>query len=501
MLVVSVLFGGPLHAQTHKDTTLGFQIKPPKGYEGVAISPGDRISVAKFASDSREHGPDGWIIPTFDVSFFSKGMLRDDQSEEDFVDNLWSNLENQVGYGEIEVDDLKVGREKIVTKDFLPEDGRLSYFAAIYPMEDGYFQFVGTTIADRYKKARSLYTKSVRSFKRIEVEVDEDRDAERAQMSTQERFLQTQIEKLPNGWDYHRTERYLFLYNADKRFVEELGEQIEAIRDVYEEIWVPTEPIEAISIVRVCGSRDDYYSYGGRPGTGGYWNSRERELVVFDNPPRDFCRAVLNHEAFHQYIFYFYGQLSPASWYNEGTGDYFAGAKMTRTYRITKYDDAPGGIGRRETAKHACRLLQSGRTDDPNCATPLKDLLRYSQAEYYKRGGVHYAQGWAVVHFLREGKRLEPKWEAIYPDYLVNLVDARHEIAVEIMEEAIKDAEADEPGSSKDLSTDPEEWYGKASGSKTLEIQRLAYDKTFATWSDEDWEDFNEAYLKYVEKL
>jgi len=504
LALTALLCASTAAQKTHKDTRLGFQIKPPKDYAGVPRSPRDVLTVAKFASEQKESGR-GYFdaIPSLDVMFFPKSMQREDQNDEDFIAFVWNTIEQPFGYGEIEEDDVKVEREKVPVKHLERDSSIWSVYLSVVPQEDGCFAFVGSAPTDRYKKASAGFDKALRSFKRIEVEEDADRDAEREQMDAQERFLHTQIDKLPAGWDYHRTERYLFLYNAEKRFVEELGDQIEAIRDVYEEIWVPTEPIEAISIVRVCGSEDDYYAYGGRKGTGGYWNSGERELVIFDNPPRDFARAVLNHEAFHQYIYYFYGELAPASWYNEGTGDYFAGAKMTRTYRIQEYADAPGGIGRKETAKTACRLLQQGRTqaEDSQCGTPLKDLLRYTQQEYYKNGLVHYAQGWAVVHFLRESKRLEDKWAAIYPDYLENLVAARHEIAVEIMEEAIKDAEAKEKGSSKDMEKEPEEWYGRASRSRTDDIQRLAYDKTFATWSDEDWEAFNDAYLKYVEKL
>jgi len=47
-------------------------------------------------------------------------------------------------------------------------------------------------------------------------------------------------------------------------------------------------------------------------------------------------------------------------------------------------------------------------------------------------------------------------------------------------------------------STDPEDFFEAASTDK---IQALAYEKTFAEWSDEDWTDFDAFYLKYVEKL
>ena len=69
------------------------------------------------------------------------------------------------------------------------------------------------------------------------------------------------------------------------------------------------------SVVRVCANRDQYHSYGGRQGTAGFWNWGTEELVIFDDKElggRENTWLVLNHEAFHQYIFYFYGKHLPA---------------------------------------------------------------------------------------------------------------------------------------------------------------------------------------------
>ena len=242
--------------------------------------------------------------------------------------------------------------------------------------------------------------------------------------------------------------------------------------------------------------------YGGPQGTGGYWYYVARELVVFAHPPREFTLAVLNHEAFHQYIFYFYGQLSPHSWYNEGTGDYYAGAKLTKSNRITGFGDAPGGIGRMQDIKEGARLLGEGKKASQGAAAPLKSLLKFHQSDYYGSAGYDpglcYAEGWAVVHFLREGKSLDPKWQRILPDYLTALLQAREAEAKEAMEKAIKAAEELEAGSGADLPHDVKEWYTKVDVEK---VQDRAYETTFKDWSDADWEAFQAAWLKYVEKL
>src|SRR5262249_39730194 len=93
------------------------------------------------------------------------------------------------------------------------------------------------------------------------------------------------------------------------------------------------------SVVRVCKNKEQYVQYGGDQKTGGYFSALEEELVIFDDKQdqgRDYTWGVLNHEGFHQYIHAFFGNLSPHSWYNEGTGDYYFGFEFNlKTKKFT----------------------------------------------------------------------------------------------------------------------------------------------------------------------
>ena len=84
--------------------------------------------------------------------------------------------------------------------------------------------------------------------------------------------------------------------------------------------------------MRVCGDRKEYHEYGGPGGSAGYWNSGSEELVFYDASRSkkidDDTVSVLYHEAFHQYIYYSVGNVAPHSWFNEGHGDYYAGADL-----------------------------------------------------------------------------------------------------------------------------------------------------------------------------
>src|SRR6185295_6401863 len=156
-------------------------------------------------------------------------------------------------------------------------------------------------------------------------------------------------------------------------------------------------------------------SYGGPPSSAGYWNSNAEELVLYvdkDNGIRG-TWAVMNHEAFHQYIFYFYGNIAPHSWYNEGTGDFYAGLEYkNKRFTLKKFDwrvsTIKDGIQQDEGI-----LKDKEAFKDPNKRgiVPLKDFVRFSQAEYYNAGNNkyqldghrNYAQGWSFIYFLRTG--------------------------------------------------------------------------------------------------
>ena len=172
------------------------------------------------------------------------------------------------------------------------------------------------------------------------------------------------------------------------------------------------------SVVRVCKNADEYHSYGGPPQAAGHWDSNAQELVIYDdraNGGKGDTWITLNHEAFHQYIYYFYGNIAPHSWYNEGTGDFYSGY-IYKNGRFTLEKNP----WRKETIKEA---IQNDKF------VPLADLMRWDQPKYYGQnnlgagGAQNYAEGWSLIYFLRTGKKnkakgWDPKWDNILEDYL-----------------------------------------------------------------------------------
>ncbi|MBI5365292.1 MAG: hypothetical protein HZA53_19095 [Planctomycetes bacterium] len=244
---------------------------------------------------------------------------------------------------------------------------------------------------------------------------------------------------LVKGWKAEDTENYIVIYDTpDQPLVRRLLRDLELIRKEYEKLFPAVKPIETVSTVRVCKSKDEYLSYGGSPSTAGYWNWVDEELVFYDAEKVDKNHVasdadtfiVLYHEAFHQYIHYSTGELPPHSWFNEGTGDYFSGAQLK--------DGKLRGIGPMPWRVHTIQ-----QAIGENKHIPWREMIRYEQPQYYKEDVVYicYAQGWSMIYFLRKSDEVakRPEWAKILPTYFETLKAAYAEELAKLPEDKRED--------------------------------------------------------------
>ncbi len=227
--------------------------------------------------------------------------------------------------------------------------------------------------------------------------------------------------QMVRGWKVEDTENYIVLYDTpDQPLVRKIVRDLELLRIEYEKLFPSEKPVESVSTVRVCKSRDEYLSYGGPPHSAGYWNWVDEELVFYDAEVQDKSHhvsdantfIVLYHEAFHQYIHYSTGELPPHSWFNEGHGDFFSGATI-RDGKLRSIGPNPWRL------KHIQQAIQSGKY------VPLKEIMAFEQPDYYRpdRIGVCYAEGWSLIYFLRKSEIVakRPEWAQILPTYFAEL--------------------------------------------------------------------------------
>jgi len=236
------------------------------------------------------------------------------------------------------------------------------------------------------------------------------------------------IEAMEDGWKVEDTENYIVVYNtSDQPLVRRIVKDLEDIREKYIELFPPSGPIEAVSTVRVCSSMEEYHSYGGPPGSAGYWYDVTEELVLPDATVRKKGEKtdksntfiILYHEAFHQYIHYSAGKLSPHSWFNEGYGDFFSGAEISGG-KVKKIGPNPWRVA---TIKKAVERRKH---------VPLADIIRYEQGDYYRNAGLCYAEGWSIIYFLNTSKDAQRHevWSHILPVYFETLkAEWRYQLA------------------------------------------------------------------------
>lgn len=229
---------------------------------------------------------------------------------------------------------------------------------------------------------------------------------------------------LSKGWKAHDTDNFILIYDTkDERLLAKIKNDLEAVRTKFIEMFPPAKEIEAVSTVRVCKDQDEFQKFSLMPPyVAGFWNKQSQELVFFDaNADPDMRKSgagrkdsylVLYHEAFHQYIYYSCGEIDPHSWFNEGLGDYFGGAVIGQ-----------GGKKVDRIQANPWRVLPIQVAIASDAFSPLKKLVQMEQEEYYKKGELHYPQGWSLVYFLIESKQAQkhPVWNQIIPVYFETL--------------------------------------------------------------------------------
>lgn len=447
LLAALVLAAATSAQKVFRDDKYGFDVKTVSKWVGVPIQPTEKTTVAKWASPRNERNYpgrmyvhlfdrrkdekrkeleelEGKLPKTVDLSALFNQKARSFQS---WIRRNRRGLElpapEQI---QVKTTDGKKIRANVYTTEYgAMKDprfrDRVGYYTVILvvTLPDKEYAVELSCGAAVKKKYRGKFRKVIESFRlradgikptaaKVEPGSGQpnpqrtERDAAREEARRRAREDKTRVK----GWWYVESENYLIVTNTPakrKGRIRDLKRRLEAMRSLYERDFPPREPIKAISIVRVCKDNQSYYQYGGRPGTGGYWYSAAKELVLFHRGDKNFARSVLNHEAFHQYIYYACGEINPHIWYNEGHADYYGGADVIGNRAVIK----PNRM-RVDTIKTAMRTGQY---------VPLPTFLNYTQGQYYRKAGLCYAQGWSLAYFLNRGIERAHPWSQIVPTY------------------------------------------------------------------------------------
>ncbi|MBK7645493.1 MAG: hypothetical protein IPJ19_21080 [Planctomycetes bacterium] len=466
-----------------ESSDLGFKVRVPADYELVPPDPNEGNLIAKFDPKTVKYvlvgGSENLFLHVWLLRFDTKTKSKDKddgkkldikQRSKDVLSFLKREIAEASGAKEESKKAVEINKIPATEYEYSALLGaeEVRIFATVFklnPETEVAWVAIGPG-GKKWSKFSQPFQQMAKSFQRVEVkDVSTALAADASYRDKRRAELQADMAKLNGVWKLYETPRYFIISdNTDKAFLDELKMRLEAIRDVYEKDY-PYEKMQEIkaaaaaahtgdvdpekeaqkkaekefdkalnggidpreaskaSIVRVCKDRQEYASYGGPGGSAGYWSSMAKELVLYDDKAdggRGDTWAVLNHEGFHQYIYYLYGNLAPHSWYNEGTGDFYSGFQRQRNgqFKLEKF------AWRKDLIAEA---IQQGHT------VPLKEFTKFTQPEYYSSNekygsniGIHYAQGWSFIYFLRTGKQNHAKgwnddWDKILSVYFNEL--------------------------------------------------------------------------------
>ncbi|MEZ6195128.1 MAG: hypothetical protein R3F20_05275 [Planctomycetota bacterium] len=474
LLLVLFLAAAPLAAQTYEDEELGFSVKSIKDWDQVPPEPTEKNTVARWASPRDERDfPCRMFVHVFErvAEKPAEGELPryDFGTYRDF--RAWSKWNRREMALPEKGEKLKVKAPKDLTVE--AERFEITYDSGYTlggkPLGNFYSQIAIVRTPRREfvielycgeiskKKFKRQFDRVIESFELLENAGDKKKKSseelnEREQARERARKEATKVE----GWWFVETENYIIVTNVDakkKSLIRDLEKRLEALREEMERDIPPVRPITAVSIVRVCKDRDTYLKYGAPPGSAGYWYPAAQELVLYAEGQKDRTRSTLYHEGFHQYIHYAMGEVSPCICLNEGGAEYYGGADIsgTKVRDIEKNKESVNPI--REA------IRKEGHV-------PLKDILQWSQSQYYSRSDLCYPQGWSIYYFLREGLAPGHPWENILPTYWETLRSEVRKIG---------------PDDSVMFRVD--------------EIRQAAFEAAF---KDMDWEAFEKAWIAFT---
>jgi len=261
----------------------------------------------------------------------------------------------------------------------------------------------------------------------------------------------------PEGWILAKSANYQIQSQVPRERALAVAAHLEAMMMEYRRRFKSKKPLPEFTL-KIFKNAEEYHKYGAPPGSLAYYTDQADELVCFDTgtldgrekPPdpaegkdlKDRLKAlgipeeelsnvdllvalkrlstmpllgVLSHEGWHQYFhFWIVSMVDFPSWLDEGMGDYFSTAVVSKDAKTVKCGEiAPI----RFAMIHAA--IRQGKH------VPIADLIRFRQSDYYKNPGLCYAEGWSLVYFCYHSGN--PRYKEI-PDRIIEVFKDKHKM-------------------------------------------------------------------------
>ncbi len=200
------------------------------------------------------------------------------------------------------------------------------------------------------------------------------------------------------------TAHFLVRTDHSADLAREVARLLEDSLAVYAKAFPPGKVPPRRSRVWLFSSDKGYHAYAGDVqvelgGSAGAYDPRLRELVLYLPADRSRFVHTIRHEGFHRFMHEFLD--APPLWFAEGCAEYFSSGRELSGGSFSTGAPIPEYL--------ACLLA-------PDAAlTPLAELFVLPQALFMARPAWHYAQSWAVVHYLLTTK--DTALAGVFGDY------------------------------------------------------------------------------------
>ena len=230
------------------------------------------------------------------------------------------------------------------------------------------------------------------------------KDPEVLRIIMEQRYLSRKLAEQIKGppWSTtftSETRNYVVKTCVSQEFANEISQRAELIHKAYDKVFPSIEKPKRKFPILVYPDMESYMRAGSPPGTGGYYDTFFRKLVLFRMPRKEVTISVLQHEALHQYLDDYLAEAP--QWFNEGMGDYFAGFEYVKNGK----DERMIPRAFRERLPDIKRVVMF-----PELCVPSPELMAMTQAEFYepKMRGYHYAQAWGMIYYIGESEKYKP---------------------------------------------------------------------------------------------
>lgn len=189
------------------------------------------------------------------------------------------------------------------------------------------------------------------------------------------------------------TENYIVKSDVSETFAEEIAENAELIRELYDSLFPEIGKPERKYLVLVFKDRAGYLGAGAPPASGGVYMSLSRRLMLYKLKTMEETIMTLKHEGFHQYCHEYLENIPP--WFNEGLADTFAATELVEKGKKRGMQLLPNS----KRIDYLARALSRGGFPS------LKEIMHMSQPQMYdvenenRAMYLHYCQAWSICYF------------------------------------------------------------------------------------------------------